>query len=144
MTTVHKFEFKKSVKETVEVGDHKFEIDFSDDNLRRLHVGFHDFYKKYEEKAAVQAEKLNGADAEKYMDEVKTLIKDFIDFVLGANAFDKVYELSGASLLNMVDFIGFLGELIKNKLDNKPAKRDQYVKQGNRHVQANGKPRKRR
>lgn len=123
-----KFEFKKPIEE-IEVADKTYNIDFSDEKLKEYQKEFNHFYKQTKEIEAVKSDNLSDDEQLALMDQTKELVRKFIDKLLGEGSFDEIYEASGKSLINLIEFVAFLGEIIgerSNKLRNE--NRNKYLK----------------
>jgi hypothetical protein len=112
--TMRKFEFKKSYEE-VEVAGKTYQIDFSDEKLKTYRKEFKAFKTDYEKLLAMDESKMSEDEALDHFEQIQDLVKRMIESILGKGTYDSLYEAAGKSIMNMFDFIKYLGEMVAEK-----------------------------
>jgi hypothetical protein len=112
--TIRKFEFKKTYEE-VEVAGKNYQLDFSDDKLKMYRNEFKTFKTDYEKLLAMDESKMSEDEALDHFEQIQELVKRMIETILGKGTYDSLYEASGRSIMNMFDFIKYLGEMVAEK-----------------------------
>lgn len=111
---MRKFEFSNPNKE-VEIAGEVYTIDLSDDKVIE--------YQQFARKAASSVGKTAEIDLETATEEevkashaeAKNFCIDYFELVTGPGSFDKFYEKSGKSLIEMSELMNFLTEVIGEK-----------------------------
>lgn len=126
--TVKKFTFGKVV-EPVEIGDKKYEVDFSDAAVEKREEVLIKWQQEYAEFVGVDIEKLDINDQRLKLSNLRESMRSYVEVILGENTFDELYEMSGKSTVNLLELVNFLTEFIAEK-SNKTADavRSKYVK----------------
>lgn len=122
------FEFKKSYEE-IKINGEIYKVDFSDNKVLEYQKLFRSFYATSLELNEEGKDINKTQDQEKeYFDKSLKLVKDTLEGLLGENTFDKIYEQSGKSLINIVDLVTFLADTIQEKMTSlKDEKLEKYV-----------------
>lgn len=122
------FDFKKSYEE-LKIDGEIYKIDLSDDKVKEYQRAFVDFQVKSQELQIASDKAITPELKEEFMDKSKALVGETIDLLLGGQSFDKLYESSGRSLINMIDLVLFLTEIIKSKTEElKSSTLEKYIK----------------
>ncbi|MCD3524991.1 hypothetical protein [Streptococcus equi] len=112
---VRQFEFKKTVEE-IEIAGEIYLLPLDDDNLLRIQRDFISYGKEIEELQKVEVEKGDPDDLADNHKQQLLVMKKVIESPFGEGSFEKLYEASGHSLMNMVDLLDYLVELVAEKL----------------------------
>lgn len=125
---MREFSFKKSYEE-IKINGQLYKFDFSDDKLKEYQKYFNEYYQAAKKFEDVDTSNLSKEEENKYFDDSLNLVKSLVEKLLGEGTFDKTYEDSGRSLLNMVDMITFLSDVIGDKMKSvRDEKYQKYVK----------------
>lgn len=123
-----KFEFKKTYEE-IEVADKKYQIDFSDEKVKEYGRAFKKFGEDYKKLFAIDESKMSEEEALDHFEQIQNLVKEMFEVMLGKGSYDSLYEASGKSIMNMFDFIEYLGEIVIEKQSRlKVDKSAQYLR----------------
>jgi hypothetical protein len=126
--TMRKFEFKKTYEE-IDVAGKVYQIDFSDEKLREYRESFKSFKTDYEKLLAMDESKMSEEEALDHFEQIQELVKRMLETILGKGTYTPLYEASGRSIMNMFDFIKYLGEVVAEKSSrNVVDKSAQYLK----------------
>lgn len=117
--TVKKFTFGKVIEE-VEIGDKKYEVDFSDAAVEKREEVLLKWHKEHTEFVDTEIEKLDVTDQRFKLNNLRESMCEYIEAVLGENTFNELYEMSGKSTLNLLGLVNFLTEFLAEK-SNKSA-----------------------
>lgn len=140
--TMKKFEFKKTYEE-IDLAGKVFKIDFSDGAIIEYNRKLEHYYIESQKLTKPNVNELTQAEQIELFNKSRDLAKRTTDAILGAGAFEYLYEQSGNSLMNMIDVLAFLGDIIVERLDKikqKEVQKFQGLKVKNVH--ANVSPRK--
>jgi hypothetical protein len=122
------FDFKKSYEE-LKIDGEIYKIDLSDDKVKEYQRAFVDFQVKSQELQIASDKAITPELKEEFMDKSKALVGETIDLLLGGQSFNKLYESSGRSLINMIDLVLFLTEIIQSKTEElKSSTLEKYIK----------------
>jgi len=132
-----KFEFQTKT-EDIEIAGKTYTLDFSDEKVMEYNREFEQFFLKTQDLQKKDVKDLSAKEQNEMFLEMRKLVKDFVDLMLGDGEFERLYKESGNSLLNMVDMVYFLAEPIKEKAESIRA--DQLKKYTGLKVNANALP----
>lgn len=113
---MREFQFKKSYEE-VKINGDVYQIDMSDVKVAEYQILFSTFH---DEAAKLQAESekdMTPDEQKAFINKSKELVGKALEALLGENTFDKLYEQSGKSIINVIDLILFLAEMIAEKTE---------------------------
>jgi len=117
-----KIDIKKTII-PVEIGELEFEFDLGDKNMKEVEKKA-----KEMEVKATKFENLTDEESEVAEAEAQSFIKESFDYLLGAEAFEKIYEQT-PNISFLADYFLQLVEGIGNEVNNrtKHTKRHQYL-----------------
>lgn len=120
------FELKKAIEE-IEIDGDVFEIDMSDEQRKEYHkVGQH-LDKRMKEIQSIEAE--TEEEQDKLLQEIKDVLKNATDKILGEGAFDKLYPKTNHSTVVLADVLHQVTEYIGQKdQEQLQRKKDKYTK----------------
>lgn len=123
-----KFEFKKAYEE-IEVDGEVYRIDLSDEKVKEYQKTFRTFYDESNKLSEIDIESFPFEEQEKLIDKQRENIKIVTETIIGDGTFDKLYELSGRSIVNYTDFLFLISELLRDKMESlNTDARKKYVK----------------
>jgi hypothetical protein len=125
---MRKFEFEKTYEE-IEIAGDVYKLDFSDDKIQEFQKSFALFQAEIAELDKLNAETMTDEQALEAIEKQKSAMIKLIEGMFGPDTFEKLYEKSGKSLLNLGRLLGYIGEVLKEKAEAiKPSKKAQYIK----------------
>ncbi|MGH0601143.1 hypothetical protein [Bacillus mycoides] len=112
MSQVFQFNFEKTYKE-VDVAGNIFKVEFNDDALNRYQKSLKRFKTSTDElqKSISDYEKATDEEIDSLAVKQKEITKDVVDTFLGEGAFEKLYDLSGRSVANLLSLVHYLNDL---------------------------------
>jgi hypothetical protein len=123
---MRKFEFKQTYEE-VEVAGKVYRVDFSDDKIKYYQKEMASFLE--DANKLKKAEKTTEAQQLEHFENMKKLVERALETILGEGTFDELYEASGRSIMNVIDFVWYLYEIVQERKNvNREEKRKKYVK----------------
>lgn len=123
-----KFTFKKSYEE-VEAGGEIYRVDLSDDKIKEYQKEFQRLQKEITDLNKVDTDKMSEKQGLEHFDNMIDVVKRSTDFIFGKGSFEKLYEASGRSAINVADFLFYVAEIVRDYAQkNREDKLEKYVK----------------
>ena len=127
MSNVKKFEFKKS-HEDLEIAGKEYRLEFNDAKLIEYNKSFDEFYQESKRLNQIDETKLTTNEQLDLFEDMKKMVKDILEILLGEGSFEELYEASDRSLINMMDVIMYLSEVVEEKMQNiRDKKKEKYL-----------------
>lgn len=129
---MRKFEFSKSYEE-IEVHGKTYKLDFSDDKRKEYIQEIQKFHKRFQKLEKVNTDEMTEEESLQHFEDIKAIVKEIVEVLLGEGSFDQLYEDSGRSIMNIFDLIIYLKSIVEEKnTRNLEKKQKQYVKKSNK------------
>lgn len=120
----------EDIFDTVEVGEHEFTINMSDEKIREFRGLIYKYGSDFNELTETNIDNLSEDEAAALEAKAMELLRNVIDGILEKGAFTKIYETLGRSSLVVGGFTEYLFGLIDEKYsDTKAKKASKYTAQ---------------
>lgn len=107
---------KADLFDTVEVGEHSFDINLNDEKVRNFRALALDYSERAQAIAKIDTTKLNETEIVDLEKEASDLLQNVIDQILGAGSFETIYKELGENTFNVAKFVEYLFEILEEKL----------------------------
>jgi len=125
---MRQFKFGKSYEE-LDIAGEIYKLDLDDEKIKQNQVEIEKFYNEANKISNIDTDGATTAEQHEVFDKTKSLIKSLLDQLLGEGSFDKLYDQSGGSLMNLIDLIYELADIIKEQSDKRfEDKKNKYIK----------------
>ena len=109
------FEFTKSY-ETVDIAGKEYKIEFNDEKVLQYTKSFDKFHTETQKIDSVDVKSLTVAKQEELFYTMQGLVKSITEELLGEGTYAELYELSGKSVIGMIDVVMYLSEVVGDRM----------------------------
>lgn len=111
-----------------EINGLDFKVYYDDKAIENYKDAMLNFSKEYDALKVDDLDKLSKEEADEVKDKQVKLIENLIEVIFGEDSYDKIYMLTGKSMLNLLDVIEAFSDWLSKKFNKYKQEKQSYYK----------------